>query len=329
MEHYELKVDVQNILETLGAGHGGRVRTAQKYHQVLEASISRNVPDNGIISCMESWHLVYTASDDFWPRDASSRNIHIASVALQQSSLVSSCGRIGTCSMESLHPMAKNHGAARAVGGCAIYQDFNLLRKLVLPDGSILSCLQIGQKKDKCRKLLESSNRVVSTVCASVLNWSFLSFPSACRRSGTHDFTSVIGVFNYRGAGWCTVGKKYIIPTNNRAPPQEPAEPTTSIICPSWPKADGPEMPLHIPLSNAWTFGCLLKMFNSSGAIKEQNYEAPKGTVTMIIRGCGLFGAYTHMLVQRGRWSIPHKQISSTRKRAGCSCLRCRRLQRL
>ena len=47
-----VKVDVQNILETLGAGHGGRVKLAQKYHQALEASISRNFQDNGIISCM-------------------------------------------------------------------------------------------------------------------------------------------------------------------------------------------------------------------------------------------------------------------------------------
>lgn len=47
-----VKVDVQNILETLGAGHGGRVKLARKYHQALEASIARNFPDNGIISCM-------------------------------------------------------------------------------------------------------------------------------------------------------------------------------------------------------------------------------------------------------------------------------------
>lgn len=47
-----VKVDVQNILETLGAGHGGRIKLARKYHQALEASVSRNFPDNGIISCM-------------------------------------------------------------------------------------------------------------------------------------------------------------------------------------------------------------------------------------------------------------------------------------
>ncbi|KAL2494419.1 putative galactinol--sucrose galactosyltransferase 1 [Forsythia ovata] len=49
--HYS-GLDVQNILETLGAGHGGRVKLARKYHQALEASISRNFLDNGIISCM-------------------------------------------------------------------------------------------------------------------------------------------------------------------------------------------------------------------------------------------------------------------------------------
>lgn len=47
-----VKVDVQNILETLGAGHGGRVKLARKYHKALEASIARNFRDNGIISCM-------------------------------------------------------------------------------------------------------------------------------------------------------------------------------------------------------------------------------------------------------------------------------------
>lgn len=47
-----VKVDVQNILETLGAGHGGRVKLTRKYHQALEASVSNNFPDNGIISCM-------------------------------------------------------------------------------------------------------------------------------------------------------------------------------------------------------------------------------------------------------------------------------------
>jgi len=84
-----VKVDVQNILEALGAGHGGRVLLARKYQQALEASIARNFRDNSIISCMShntdnlyssKRSAVVRASDDFWPRDPASHTIHIASV---------------------------------------------------------------------------------------------------------------------------------------------------------------------------------------------------------------------------------------------------------
>ena len=47
-----VKVDVQNIVETLGTGYGGRVSLTQHYQQALEESIARNFPDNGCIACM-------------------------------------------------------------------------------------------------------------------------------------------------------------------------------------------------------------------------------------------------------------------------------------
>lgn len=47
-----VKVDVQCILETLGAGLGGRVELTRQYHQALDASVAKNFPDNGCISCM-------------------------------------------------------------------------------------------------------------------------------------------------------------------------------------------------------------------------------------------------------------------------------------
>lgn len=47
-----LKVDVQCILETLGGGLGGRVELTKQYHQALDASVSKNFPDNGCIACM-------------------------------------------------------------------------------------------------------------------------------------------------------------------------------------------------------------------------------------------------------------------------------------
>lgn len=49
---YGVKVDVQNLIETLGLGHGGRVSLSRKYQQALEESIAKNFPDNSIICCM-------------------------------------------------------------------------------------------------------------------------------------------------------------------------------------------------------------------------------------------------------------------------------------
>ncbi|XP_013622507.1 PREDICTED: probable galactinol--sucrose galactosyltransferase 1 isoform X2 [Brassica oleracea var. oleracea] len=204
-----VKVDVQNILETLGAGHGGRVKLAKKYHHALEASISRNFPDNGIISCMShntdglysaKKTAVIRASDDFWPRDPASHTIQIASVAYN-TLFLGEYMQPDWDMFHSLHPMAEYHAAARAVGGCAIYvsdkpgqHDFNLLRKLVLPDGSILRAKLPGRPTSDC----------------------FFSDPVRDNKSlmkiwNLNDFTGVIGVFNCQGAGWCKKEKRYMI----------------------------------------------------------------------------------------------------------------------
>lgn len=47
-----VKVDSQNILETLGSGYGGRVSLTRQYQQALEESIARNFDDNNLICCM-------------------------------------------------------------------------------------------------------------------------------------------------------------------------------------------------------------------------------------------------------------------------------------
>ena len=47
-----VKVDVQCILETLGAGLGWRVELTRQYHQALDASVANNFLDNGCIACM-------------------------------------------------------------------------------------------------------------------------------------------------------------------------------------------------------------------------------------------------------------------------------------
>jgi raffinose synthase len=47
-----VKVDVQNLIETLGSGCGGRVTLTRQYQEALERSISRNFKENNLICCM-------------------------------------------------------------------------------------------------------------------------------------------------------------------------------------------------------------------------------------------------------------------------------------
>ncbi|XP_042500149.1 probable galactinol--sucrose galactosyltransferase 1 [Macadamia integrifolia] len=323
-----VKVDVQNILETLGAGHGGRVKLARKYHQALEASIARNFPDNGIISCMShntdglyssKRAAVIRASDDFWPRDPASHTIHIASVAYN-TIFLGEFMQPDWDMFHSLHPMAEYHGAARAVGGCAIYvsdkpgqHDFNLLRKLVLPDGSILRARLPGRPTRDC---LFSDPARDGKSLLKIWNLNI--------------FSGVLGVFNCQGAGWCRVGKTNLIHD------EQPATITgvirsmdvdylPKVAEEGWngdtiiyshlagelvylPKNASLPITLNsreyevftvVPvkkLSGAASFAPigLVEMFNSGGAIKELKYESEKSsTIDMKVRGCGKFGAYS------------------------------------
>ncbi|KAK6151294.1 hypothetical protein DH2020_013929 [Rehmannia glutinosa] len=201
-----VKVDVQNIIETLGAGHGGRVSLTRSYHQALEASISRNFPDNGCIACMchntdgiysAKQTAIVRASDDFYPRDPASHTIHISSVAYN-TVFLGEFMQPDWDMFHSLHPAAEYHAAARAVGGCAIYvsdkpgnHNFELLKKLVLPDGSILRAQLPGRPTLDCLFVDPARDGT-----------SLLKIWNVNKCSG------MVGVFNCQGAGWCKVAKK-------------------------------------------------------------------------------------------------------------------------
>lgn len=329
-----VKVDVQNILETLGAGHGGRVKLAQKYHQALEASISRNFPDNGIISCMShntdglysaKRSAVIRASDDFWPRDPASHTIHIASVAYN-TVFLGEFMQPDWDMFHSVHEMAEYHGAARAVGGCAIYvsdkpgqHDFNLLKKLVLPDGSILRAKLPGRPTRDC--LFSDPARDGKSLLKI---WNL------------NDHNGVVGVFNCQGAGWCKAEKKNLIHDEQPGTitgvirskdvaylPRVTDEKwngdavlyshlqgdliylSKNASLPITLKAREYEVFTVVPvkeMSNRAAFAPvgLTKMFNSGGAIKEINYETDRaGAVEIKVRGCGMFGAYSSVRPKR------------------------------
>lgn len=47
-----VKVDVQNMMETLGTGYGGRVSITRQYQEALEQSVVKNFKEANLICCM-------------------------------------------------------------------------------------------------------------------------------------------------------------------------------------------------------------------------------------------------------------------------------------
>nr|QIK01717.1 putative galactinol--sucrose galactosyltransferase 2 [Lolium arundinaceum] len=324
-----VKVDVQNIIETLGAGHGGRVALTRAYHRALEASVARNFPDNGCISCMcHNTDMLYSArqtavvraSDDFYPHDPASHTIHISSVAYN-TLFLGEFMQPDWDMFHSLHPAAEYHGAARAIGGCPIYvsdkpgnHNFDLLKKLVLPDGSVLRAQLPGRPTRDC---LFSDPARDGTSLLKIWN--------------VNKCAGVVGVFNCQGAGWCRVVKKTRI--HDEAPGtltgSVRAEDVDAIARVAGGGADwdgeavlyahragelvrlprGATLPVtlktleyelfHVCPVRAVAPGVslapigLLDMFNAGGAVEECTvHTGDKAGVTLRVRGCGRFGAY-------------------------------------
>uniref|UniRef100_A0A6N2KJL7 galactinol--sucrose galactosyltransferase n=1 Tax=Salix viminalis TaxID=40686 RepID=A0A6N2KJL7_SALVM len=201
-----VKVDVQCILETLGAGLGGRVELTRQYHQALDASVARNFHDNGCIACMShntdslycsKQTAVVRASDDFYPRDPVSHTIHIAAVAYN-SVFLGEFMQPDWDMFHSLHPAAEYHASARAISGGPIYasdapgkHNFELLKKLVLPDGSTLRARLPGRPTSDCLFSDPARDGV-----------------SLLKIWNMNKFTGVLGVYNCQGAAWNSTEKK-------------------------------------------------------------------------------------------------------------------------
>ncbi|GAV70578.1 LOW QUALITY PROTEIN: Raffinose_syn domain-containing protein [Cephalotus follicularis] len=200
-----VKVDVQNILETISTGLGGRVSLTRQFQQALEESIATNFQDNSIICCMgQSTDSIYhckrsavtRASDDYYPQNPATQTLHVAAVAFNSIFL----GEVVVPDdvFYSLHDAAEFHAVARAVGGCGVYvsdrpgrHDFKILKRLVLPDGSVLRAKNPGRPSQDCL-----SNDPVMDAKSLLKIWNL----NKC--------TGVIGIFNCQGTGsWPCIDK--------------------------------------------------------------------------------------------------------------------------
>ncbi|MDQ2798331.1 MAG: hypothetical protein M3Y13_01660, partial [Armatimonadota bacterium] len=159
-----VKVDSQATLEGIAGGFGGRVELMRSYHEALEGSAQTQFL-GALINCMScASDMLYSAlnstvtrtSTDFWPDQPASHGLHLytnAQVSLWFGEFVHPDWDM----FQSGHPMGAYHAAGRAVSGSPVYvsdkvgaHDFDLLRKLVLPDGGVLRAHQPGRPTRDC-----------------------------------------------------------------------------------------------------------------------------------------------------------------------------------
>jgi len=194
-----VKVDCQAGIGLLPCSEGTPSKSA-KYHYALEDSVKRHFPGNHIINCMchDSLNFyrfvdsaVARACDDFYPRDKASHKTHIANSAYN-SLFLSALVQPDWDMFQSEHPANVLHAAARAVSGAAIYvsdkpgnHNFDLLKRLVLPDGTVLRANLPG------RPTVDSVFRDVMRDGKSLLKvWN------------RNNCSGIVGVFNVQGSSW-------------------------------------------------------------------------------------------------------------------------------
>ncbi|CAK9143946.1 unnamed protein product [Ilex paraguariensis] len=328
-----VKVDAQNLIATLGSGYGGRVSITRQYHEALDESISRNFKDNNLICCMShNSDSIYSskksatarASEDFMPNEPTFQTLHIASVAFNSLLL----GEIVVPDWDmfhSNHTTAEFHGAARALGGCAVYvsdkpgkHDFKILRKLVLPDGSILRARYAGRPTRDC-----------------LFKDSVMDGKSLLKIWNLNKLSGVVGVFNCQGVGsWPLKQAAQSVPTSTTTLPaisgcvspldveflEEIAGENWTGDCAVYtftsgslsrvPKNKTIEVSLDVLKCEIFTISPirvmnenlhfapigLIDMYNSGGAIEDLNCNtmgAPGCSISIRSRGCGHFGAYS------------------------------------
>ncbi|KAG5148689.1 hypothetical protein JHK82_015570 [Glycine max] len=302
-----------NLIETLGSEYGGRVSLTKRFQEALEQSVTRNFMDNNLISCM--CH--------------NSDSIYSSRIVQQQEHLRISCQEnqhfkpytSPLSHLTSKHETAESHAAARSIGGCAVYvsdkpgnHDFKILKKLVLPDGSVLRARYAGHPTRDClfedpvmdgKSLLKICNLNVLTGVVGVFNcqgagsWSLKSLeaaPSCITISGKVRPLDVEFLEEAAGENWN--GDCIVYAFN--------AGLLSKVSCRG--KLEVSLETLHCEIytvSPIRVFGHdvqfapigLLDMYNSGGAIEalDCTMDVAQCVVKIKGRGCGRFGAYSNV----------------------------------
>lgn len=159
-----VKVDVQAATETVAAGQGGRVTLMHRLHEALEGSVQVHFQGN-LINCMSCANEMFygapassitRTSDDFYPTKPETHARHLVTNSWVGLWFGEFCHPDWDM-FQSGHETGAYHAAGRAVSGAPIYVSDKpgkhgpeLLRKLVLSDGSTARCQVPGRPTRDC-----------------------------------------------------------------------------------------------------------------------------------------------------------------------------------
>ncbi|KAL4377960.1 hypothetical protein GQ457_02G002110 [Hibiscus cannabinus] len=338
-----VKVDVIHTLEYVSEDYGGRVNLAKAYYNGLSESLSKNFKGTGIISSMQHCNDFFflgtkqismgRVGDDFWFQDPNGdpngifwlqgvHMVHCAYNSLWMGQIIQPDWDM----FQSDHVSAKYHAGSRAICGGPVYisdslggHDFDLIKKLVYPDGNIPKCQQFALPTRDCL----FANPLFDNKTLLKL-WNL------------NKYGGVIGAFNCQGAGWdgnlqriighpecykpfsgslhvtdiewdqckdaATMGEaeEYVVYLDQAetllltTPKSDPIQ--VSVQLSSF------EIFSFVPLKNLGTFAKfapigLTNMFNSGGTIQELDYNVSGAAsdARIKIKGGGNFLAYSNL----------------------------------
>ncbi|OMO49894.1 Raffinose synthase [Corchorus capsularis] len=181
-----VKIDMIEVLELLSEDFGGRVELAKAYYNALTASLTKHFKENAVISSMQQANPYGDPTGKFWLQGC--HMVHCAYNSLWMGNFIQPDWDM----FQSDHQCAEFHAASRAISGGPIYvsdsvgrHNFDLLRKLGLPDGTILRCQHYALPTRDC--LFEDPLQDGNT---------------ALKIWNLNKYSGVLGLFNCQGGGW-------------------------------------------------------------------------------------------------------------------------------